>query len=60
MSGLTIALLSLEVLCRSGHPSEKKYAKWIVRIVKYHHCFLVTLLLSNAAAVEIISQPNSQ
>ena len=57
MSGLTIGLLSLditslEVLSRSGHPSEKKYAKWIVRIVKYHHWLLVTLLLSNAAAVE--------
>jgi len=57
MSGLTIGLLSLditslEVLARSGHPSERKYAKWIGRIVKYHHWLLVTLLLSNAAAVE--------
>ena len=57
MSGLTIGLLSLditslEVLSRSGHPSEKKYAKWIVRVVKHHHWLLVTLLLANAGAVE--------
>lgn len=57
MSGLTIGLLSLditslEVLSRSGHPSEKKYANRIGRVVKHHHWLLVTLLLSNAAAVE--------
>ena len=56
-SGLTIGLLSLditslEVLACSGRPSERKYAKWVVGIVKYHHWLLVTLLLSYAAAVE--------
>ena len=57
MSGLTIGLLSLditslEVLGKGGHPSEQRYAKWIVKIVKHHHWLLVTLLLANACAVE--------
>ncbi|XP_014664440.1 PREDICTED: putative DUF21 domain-containing protein At1g03270 isoform X2 [Priapulus caudatus] len=57
MSGLTLGLLSLDelqikVLQESGKPNEKKYAAKIYPLVKRHHLLLVTLLLTNAAAVE--------
>jgi len=57
MSGLTMGLLSLDVmsltiLSSDGKPHEQKYAKKILPLVKQHHLLLVTLLLSNAAAVE--------
>ncbi|CAK8697560.1 unnamed protein product [Clavelina lepadiformis] len=57
MSGLTMGLLSLDVmsltvLADGGKPHEQKYAKKILPLVKRHHLLLVTLLLSNAAAVE--------
>ena len=57
MSGLTMGLLSLDpmslaVLSTGGKPQEQKYAKKILPLVKRHHLLLVTLLLSNAAAVE--------
>ena len=57
VSGLTMGLLSLDklslnVLSNGGKPREQKYAKKIIPIVKRHHLLLVTLLLSNAAAVE--------
>ena len=57
MSGLTIGLLSLdilslEVLKKSGKPIERKYASRIITLVKRHHLLLVTLLLANAIAVE--------
>ena len=57
MSGLTMGLLSLdilslEVLKRSGKPKEQKYASRIITLVKQHHLLLVTLLLANAVAVE--------
>ena len=57
MSGLTMGLLSLdvislEVLHKSGKVHERKYAGRIIKLVKQHHLLLVTLLLANAAAVE--------
>nr|XP_018673090.1 DUF21 domain-containing protein At4g33700 isoform X2 [Ciona intestinalis]XP_026696468.1 DUF21 domain-containing protein At4g33700 isoform X2 [Ciona intestinalis]XP_026696469.1 DUF21 domain-containing protein At4g33700 isoform X2 [Ciona intestinalis] len=57
MSGLTMGLLSLDlmsltVLSTDGKPNEQKHAKRILPLVKRHHLLLVTLLLSNAAAVE--------
>ena len=57
MSGLTMGLLSLdivslEVLKRSGKPRQQKYAGRIINLVRQHHLLLVTLLLANAAAVE--------
>ena len=57
MSGLTMGLLSLDimslnVLSSGGKPQEQKHAKKILPLVKRHHLLLVTLLLSNAAAVE--------
>lgn len=58
-SGLTIGLLSmdmmsLEIFQRSGTPKEKKYAEKIVPLVKNQHLLLVTLLLSNAIAMEAL------
>lgn len=59
MSGLTIGLMSidlmnLEILKNSGSDKERKYAAKIVPLVKQHHFVLVTLLLSNAAAMEAL------
>ncbi|CAG5132105.1 unnamed protein product [Candidula unifasciata] len=57
MSGLTIGLLSLDLttlitMKDGGTPNERKYAARILPVVKQHHLLLVTLLLSNSAAVE--------
>uniref|UniRef100_A0A0D6R9I1 CNNM transmembrane domain-containing protein n=1 Tax=Araucaria cunninghamii TaxID=56994 RepID=A0A0D6R9I1_ARACU len=59
MSGLTLGLMSLgsvdlEVLQRSGSPSEKKQAATILPVVRKQHQLLVTLLLCNAAAMEAL------
>ncbi|CAM6100624.1 unnamed protein product [Calypogeia fissa] len=59
MSGLTLGLMSLdavdlEVLQRSGTPSEKKQAAAIAPVVQKQHQLLVTLLLCNAAAMEAL------
>ncbi|KAG1658546.1 hypothetical protein FOA52_004573 [Chlamydomonas sp. UWO 241] len=59
MSGLTLGLLSmdlvdLEVLKRSGREHEKAYAENILPIVKNAHYLLVTLLLCNAMAMETL------
>jgi metal transporter CNNM len=58
-SGLTLGLLSLDpttlhVLSVGGKPDEQKYAKRIAPLVKRHHLLLVTLLLSNATAMEAL------
>jgi len=58
-SGLTIGLLSidmmsLEIFQRSGTAKEKKYAEKIIPLVKNQHLLLVTLLLSNAIAMEAL------
>ncbi|KAK9067641.1 hypothetical protein SSX86_011752 [Deinandra increscens subsp. villosa] len=57
MSGLTLGLMSLgvvelEILYRSGTNREKKQAAAILPIVQKQHQLLVTLLLCNAAAME--------
>ncbi|GFP83970.1 duf21 domain-containing protein at4g14240 [Phtheirospermum japonicum] len=59
MSGLTLGLMSLglvdlEILQRSGTPSEKKQAAMIFPVVKKQHQLLVTLLLCNAGAMEAL------
>ncbi|GFP94828.1 duf21 domain-containing protein at4g14240 [Phtheirospermum japonicum] len=59
MSGLTLGLMSLglvdlEILQRSGTPTEKKQASVILPVVQKQHQLLVTLLLCNAAAMEAL------
>ncbi|KAK9672045.1 hypothetical protein RND81_12G072400 [Saponaria officinalis] len=59
MSGLTLGLMSLslvdlEILQRSGNPSEKKQAAAILPVVQRQHQLLVTLLLCNACAMEAL------
>ncbi|XP_057524522.1 DUF21 domain-containing protein At4g14240-like [Amaranthus tricolor] len=59
MSGLTLGLMSLslvdlEILKRSGTPSEQKQAALILPVVQKQHQLLVTLLLCNAAAMEAL------
>jgi hypothetical protein len=59
MSGLTLGLMSmdmvdLEVLRRSGTPSEQRHAAGIIPLVRRQHFLLVTLLLCNAVAMEAL------
>lgn len=59
MSGLTLGLMSmdlveLEVLKRSGTAVEQTYAAAIYPIVSNQHFLLVTLLLCNACAMEAL------
>ncbi|KAL8490740.1 hypothetical protein ACS0TY_022655 [Phlomoides rotata] len=59
MSGLTLGLMSLglvdlEILQRSGTPAEKKQAAAILPVVQKQHQLLVTLLLCNAASMEAL------
>ncbi|XP_047315172.1 DUF21 domain-containing protein At2g14520-like [Impatiens glandulifera] len=59
MSGLTLGLMSmslvdLEVLAKSGTPSDRKYAAKILPVVKNQHLLLCTLLICNAAAMETL------
>ncbi|KAL0393159.1 UNVERIFIED_CONTAM: DUF21 domain-containing protein [Sesamum radiatum] len=59
MSGLTLGLMSLglvdlEILQRSGTPTEKKQAAAILPVVQKQHQLLVTLLLCNAASMEAL------
>ncbi|KAL3814343.1 hypothetical protein ACJIZ3_015611 [Penstemon smallii] len=59
MSGLTLGLMSLslvdlEVLAKSGTPKDKQYAEKILPVVKNQHLLLCTLLICNAAAMETL------
>lgn len=59
MSGLTIGLMSLDlmnlhILEQSGTEKQRRYAARIIPVVTRHHWVLVTLLLSNAAAMEAL------
>ncbi|XP_031737968.1 DUF21 domain-containing protein At5g52790 isoform X2 [Cucumis sativus] len=59
MSGLTLGLMSLslvdlEVLVKSGRPDDRKNAAKILPIVKNQHLLLCTLLISNAMAMEAL------
>ncbi|PIA52652.1 hypothetical protein AQUCO_01000490v1 [Aquilegia coerulea] len=57
MAGLTLGLMSLdlvdlEVLIKSGRPQDKKYAAKIFPVVKNQHLLLCTLLIGNSLAME--------
>ncbi|KAL8136548.1 hypothetical protein V2J09_002549 [Rumex salicifolius] len=59
MSGLTLGLMSmslvdLEVLAKSGTPSDRKHADKILPVVRNQHLLLCTLLICNAAAMEAL------
>ncbi|KAL4582093.1 hypothetical protein LXL04_006633 [Taraxacum kok-saghyz] len=59
MSGLTLGLMSmslvdLEVLAKSGKPLDRLRASKILSVVKRHHLVLCTLLISNATAMEAL------
>lgn len=59
MSGLTLGLMSLslvdlEVLAKSGTPKDRAHAAKILPVVKNQHLLLVSLLLCNAAAMEAL------
>ncbi|GKV24292.1 hypothetical protein SLEP1_g33919 [Rubroshorea leprosula] len=59
MSGLTLGLMSmslvdLEVLAKSGTPNHRKHAAKILPVVKNQHLLLCTLLICNAAAMEAL------
>ncbi|KAH9611940.1 hypothetical protein KSS87_022478 [Heliosperma pusillum] len=59
MSGLTLGLMSLslvdlEVLAKSGTPKDRIRAEKILPVVKNQHLLLCTLLICNAAAMEAL------
>ncbi|RZC54622.1 hypothetical protein C5167_013472 [Papaver somniferum] len=59
MSGLTLGLMSmsvvdLEVLAKSGTPKDREHAAKILPVVKKQHLLLCTLLICNAAAMEAL------
>ncbi|XP_042986259.1 DUF21 domain-containing protein At2g14520-like isoform X3 [Carya illinoinensis] len=59
MSGLTLGLMSmslveLEVIIKSGTPSDSKHAAKILPVVRRQHLLLCTLLIGNAAAMETL------
>ncbi|KAF5759103.1 putative CBS domain, CNNM, transmembrane domain-containing protein [Helianthus annuus] len=59
MSGLTLGLMSLslvdlEVLAKSGTPKDRIYAAKILPVVTRQHLLLCTLLICNAAAMEAL------
>ncbi|KAK9129886.1 hypothetical protein Sjap_010373 [Stephania japonica] len=57
MAGLTLGLMSLglvdlEVLIRSGRPQDRRHASKIFPVVKNQHLLLCTLLIGNSLAME--------
>jgi hypothetical protein len=44
----------LEILTKAGEPTEQGHAKRILPLVSRHHLLLVTLLLTNAGAMEAL------
>uniref|UniRef100_A0A803M060 CNNM transmembrane domain-containing protein n=1 Tax=Chenopodium quinoa TaxID=63459 RepID=A0A803M060_CHEQI len=59
MSGLTLGLMSLslvdlEVLSKSGQPKDRRNAEKILPLVKNQHLLLCTLLIYNAMAMEAL------
>eukprot|EP00697_Spironema_sp_BW2_P001888 gnl/Spiro4/12533_TR6627_c0_g1_i1.p1 gnl/Spiro4/12533_TR6627_c0_g1~~gnl/Spiro4/12533_TR6627_c0_g1_i1.p1 ORF type:complete len:549 (-),score=117.13 gnl/Spiro4/12533_TR6627_c0_g1_i1:123-1769(-) len=59
MSGLTLGLMSidennLEILAETGKDEEREHARKIKPVLSNRHLLLVTLLLSNAAAMEAL------
>ena len=58
-SGLTQGLLSLDIMelrikLQSGSDAEKKQAAAVLPLLSNHHVLLVSLLLWNASAMEIL------
>eukprot|EP00249_Psilotum_nudum_P015781 c25516_g1_i2 orf=724-2439(-) len=59
MSGLTLGLMSLglvdlEVLTKSGTPADRRHAAKILPVVKNQHLLLCTLLIGNSLAMEAL------
>ncbi|KAJ4966460.1 hypothetical protein NE237_018309 [Protea cynaroides] len=59
MAGLTLGLMSLglvdlEVLIKSGRPKDRIYASKIFPVVKRQHLLLCTLLIGNSLAMETL------
>lgn len=59
MAGLTMGFVSLdptylEILARTGTPTQKAQASRVAPLVHRHHLVLVTLLLANSAANEAL------
>ncbi|XP_027338108.1 DUF21 domain-containing protein At2g14520-like [Abrus precatorius] len=59
MSGLTLGLMSLslvdlEVLAKSGTPQDRNHAAKILPVVRNQHLLLCTLLICNAIAMEAL------
>lgn len=51
---LSLDMVELEVLKRSGSANEQRYADKIIPLIRNSHYLLVTLLLNNAAAMEAL------
>jgi metal transporter CNNM len=59
MSGLTVGYLSIddlvmELKATTGSDEEKEYAKKVLPVLEKRHWLLVTLLVSNAFAMETL------
>ncbi|KAI7991451.1 DUF21 domain-containing protein [Camellia lanceoleosa] len=59
MSGLTLGLMSmslvdLEVLAKSGTPKDRKHAEKTLPVIRKQHLLLCTLLICNAVAMETL------
>uniref|UniRef100_A0A2P2K203 DUF21 domain-containing protein At1g47330 isoform X2 n=1 Tax=Rhizophora mucronata TaxID=61149 RepID=A0A2P2K203_RHIMU len=59
MAGLTLGLMSLglvdlEVLIKSGRPQDRSHAAKILPVVKNQHLLLCTLLIGNSLAMEAL------
>ncbi|OIT06431.1 duf21 domain-containing protein [Nicotiana attenuata] len=51
---MSMSIIDLEVLAKSGTPKDRLHASKILPIVKQQHLLLCTLLISNAAAMEAL------
>ncbi|XP_071726247.1 DUF21 domain-containing protein At4g33700-like isoform X2 [Rutidosis leptorrhynchoides] len=51
---MSLSLVDLEVLAKSGTPKDRRYADKILPVVKRQHLLLCTLLICNAAAMEAL------
>jgi metal transporter CNNM len=50
---MSLDMTQMEVLKRSGTPTERKHALKIMPVIKNSHFLLVTLLLCYAGAMEV-------
>jgi metal transporter CNNM len=53
MGLMSLDVMNLQILKAGGSAQERKYARKIIPVVKKHHLLLVTLLLANAACLEV-------